>query len=126
MDINIEIGQRVAQFGRERYKTQVEFATALKIRPQNLNEIIKGKRPIGPKLKRHLEGIGCNITWLLIGKYPNELQAEMKTREKEEEKILNNLRLLGLDTWEKVNDILGPTLQAADKMRTYKPKGKQK
>jgi len=122
MDINEEIAGRLEQFGKERYKTQAEYAAALEIRPQNLSEMIKGRRPIGPKMKRKLEALGCNITWLLIGKYPNELQAEMKSREREEEKILNNLRLLGLDTWEKVNDILGPTIDVAEKMVKYKTK----
>jgi transcriptional regulator with XRE-family HTH domain len=128
MSINEEIADRIGQFGRKRFKTQVEFAEALGILPQNLNEILKAKRPIGPKLKRKLEGLGCNMTWLLIGKYPTEFLAELKAREKEEEKILNNLRLLGLDTWEKVNDILAPTLKLADKLEEYKPtkKGKTK
>lgn len=126
MDIGQEIGLRLRQFGEREYGTMTEFARRLEITPQQLNAYLTGKRIPGNRMKRKLEALKCNMTWLLIGKYPNEFLAEIKSREKEEEKILNNLRLLGLDTWEKVNDILAPTLRIVEKMEEYKTKGKKK
>lgn len=125
MAINKEIAERLRKFGLDNGWTMAEYARKLDISPQQLNSYLAGNRLPGNKMKSKLESLGCNIIWLITGKYPNELQAVFDQKDKEEENIIRNLKLLGLDTWDKINEILAPTLSVAEKMSEYKIK-KQK
>ncbi len=64
---NIEIGKRLRIFGEKNFSSMAEFAEAMGIRPQNLNELLNGIRNPGKKTLDRLEKIGCNRQWLLFG-----------------------------------------------------------
>jgi transcriptional regulator with XRE-family HTH domain len=125
MDIKQEMAERLRKFADKNYKSDSEFARALGMKPQSLADYFSGKTSPGNRMKSKLEALGCNIIWLITGYYPNELQKRLDEKEKEENKILNYLKFHGLDSLEKVEEIVAPMLRVAEKMEGYKPKRKR-
>jgi SOS-response transcriptional repressor LexA len=65
--INIQIGERLRQFGEQRYPTLVDFAEALGISSESLHQYLAGKSKPGNKLQTRLRSVGCDIEWLMTG-----------------------------------------------------------
>lgn len=62
-----KIGSRLRIFGRSRFTTQREFATALKMAQQSLPAYYCGKVRPGPKFQKKLAKMGCDLRWLMFG-----------------------------------------------------------
>ena len=60
------------EFGLKKFASLAEFARALSIRPQNLNDYLSGNRLPGNKMKFRLRELGADIDWIMEGKQPTE------------------------------------------------------
>ena len=50
-----------------KYLSDAEFARALQVSPQNLQQYLNGDRRPGNKMQKRLKELGCNVTWLFTG-----------------------------------------------------------
>ena len=63
----IQIGQRIKDFARFKYKTQRNLARVMGNPPQSLQMYIMGERKPGLIMLRRLYEAGCNLNWLVSG-----------------------------------------------------------
>jgi transcriptional regulator with XRE-family HTH domain len=66
----------------------VDFAEALGMKKESLNQYLNGKVAPGYKLLKRLSERGCNLHWLLTGKEESEVMKQLQLREIELEKEL--------------------------------------
>jgi transcriptional regulator with XRE-family HTH domain len=111
MSESVKIGERLRAFGKERFGSMSNFARAMGMRPQTLNNYLSGQLPIGPTIREKFRNLGGNILWLMTG-----VKGEEQTRlcTPEEEAMLKRLMEIGIDTKEKLNQYLSPENLAAD------------
>ena len=72
MTKHTEIGNRLREFGSKNYSTMSDFAKALEMRPQTLNNYLSGSSRPGGILQGRLRALGCDIEWLMTGKVAAE------------------------------------------------------
>ena len=63
----ILFSKRLNEFCKIVSPTQVDFAEKLGMKPQSLQKYIKGQRLPLPDILDKINGLGCNINWLLNG-----------------------------------------------------------
>lgn len=68
-----EIGQRLRQWGVDKFGNLTEFASQLGISASNLSQYLSGKSMPGNKMQERLRKLGCDITWLMTGMTRDQL-----------------------------------------------------
>jgi transcriptional regulator with XRE-family HTH domain len=88
----------------------VEFAKALEMRPQTLNNYLSGQARPGGILQDRLRQLGCDIAWLMYGEtsteinkqYADKVERDYKWLFPEKVEIIEYLQSLGIETKEQV------------------------
>jgi transcriptional regulator with XRE-family HTH domain len=132
MSIEQEIGRRLRDFGEREYKSMAKFAKALGMKPQNLNAYLAGKRIPGNKLENKLRDMGCDIIWLQHGVHKDLLNKRFKIAlgniinaqgdrvvSKEDYEFIKGIKDRGIDSLEKLDDILKPAVRVAETISKY-------
>jgi transcriptional regulator with XRE-family HTH domain len=132
MAIKQEIGQRLREFGEQRYNSMAEFAKALGVKPQNLNAYLSGKRMPGNKLENKLRDLGCDIIWLQHGINRELLEHKFKIAlgnivnaqgdrivSKEDYEFMKGAKARGIDSLEKLDNILKSAMKVAETIAKY-------
>lgn len=65
----ITVGQRIRAFAKSRFGSMKGLAEALKISPQALSPYANNKLLPGARMQQKFRAIGCDIEWLMTGKY---------------------------------------------------------
>ena len=110
-----------------------EFARALKIKPQVLNDYLSGKARPGIKMQQRLTDLGCDVIHLFHGKTKVEIDRDFESMimrkaaelRDEDFKMIDHLKSLGIDTLDKLKlklEFVNDILVAAEKMEKYKVK----
>lgn len=73
MNKHVDIGNRLRQFGEERFGNMKSFAGALGVSVQHLSPYINGKHIPGNKLQDRLRELRCDLTWLITGMTKEEI-----------------------------------------------------
>ena len=109
-----EIGKRLKSFGQERfggaYGWKRQFAEALGVSPQHLERYLSGASDPGKKMFLRLIHLGCDVHWLLTGAR-SEGESGISS---EEEKILRELRRVGINRIDQIRYLLSPDEMADD------------
>jgi transcriptional regulator with XRE-family HTH domain len=140
MSIKHEIGARLRQFGEGKFGSMAEFARALGIRPQNLNQYLNGLRVPGNRMKERLEELGCDPIWLITGmhkelldhRYYESVKYQIRELMPEEFAMINFLNQIGITTRQELEDFLNPenvvkdvAMVMRERMEKYKIKKKK-
>jgi hypothetical protein len=124
---SIEIGRRIGVEIDRLFNTRRDAAEAMGMAETHLSQLISGSLPFGPKNKKRFEKIGGSVVYALTGMYPDAAaQKKAVEREIEENNILKYLRSVGIDTEDKVKDVIHPSLVVAERMLQYKKKRRAK
>lgn len=127
------IGERLRQLS-EKFGGPSEFAKRLEMSPQQLNDYLGGRRTPGNKMFDRLRKLNCDVDWLMFGEtredlnkkfYSSKIGRGLKYEDKHFE-LLEYLLSIGLDSKEKVQDILTPALHVAEKMVKYEKRKNRK
>ena len=78
MGLPAEIGHRMRLFGESKFKSTAEFARALKVSPQQLNNYLNGRSLPGNKMESRLRDLGCDVIWLQHGVTQGEIQRQFE------------------------------------------------
>lgn len=71
---SLKIGERLREWGLEKFGSVNAFAEALKIAQSQLSNYLNGRRIPGNKMQDRLRKLGCNITWLMTGETREQLE----------------------------------------------------
>lgn len=84
---NNTIGKRLRQFAKDKYGTVRKLAELLEMSEENLSQYTRDKSKPGANMLLKLNELGCDLSWLLTGKYattPKEMfDATFKYKQKE-------------------------------------------
>jgi len=117
-----EIGDRMRDFGLRKFKTLSEFAAAIGMRPQTLNNYLSGNVRPGNIIQGRLQRLECDISWLMYGKTIEELNLKLddmflrKVREMHPNKfaMLDYLEKIGINSIEDLEKFCDPQNIAQD------------
>jgi transcriptional regulator with XRE-family HTH domain len=62
------VARRLREEGLKKYNTMAQFATALELMPESLDNYLNGKIRPGIILQRRLREVGCNLDYIMTGK----------------------------------------------------------
>lgn len=91
----MSIGERLKEFGLERFSTLKEFAEALDMSYPNLYHYLSDKHEPGTPILLKLSELGCDINWLLTGEgnargQPEKMNDEKIKKLEEENRFLRD------------------------------------
>jgi len=76
------ISERLALFGQQLFGSargwKTEFAKALTISPQQLNDYLSGRWLPGNKMEERLRKLGCDVVWLMTGERQEEINHQFE------------------------------------------------
>ncbi|MBM3300829.1 MAG: LexA family transcriptional regulator [Deltaproteobacteria bacterium] len=64
----MSIGERLREFGLEKFSSIKEFAKAMKMSPPSLQQYLSDRREPGTPVLQKLIKLGCDVEWLMTGK----------------------------------------------------------
>jgi len=122
MGVKHEIGARLRQFGEGKFRSMAEFARALGIRPQNLNQYLSGRQLPGNKMKDRLQELGCDPAWLILGmhkelvnhRYLESIKHQARELMKDDFAMLDYFKKIGIDNLEALEKFCDPQNIAQD------------
>jgi len=73
-----EIGERLRQFGANKFSHRTEFAHFLGMSYESLTNYINGQALPGNTMQDRLRKLGCDIEWLMTGKLTDEQRKNLR------------------------------------------------
>jgi transcriptional regulator with XRE-family HTH domain len=122
-----EVGERLREFAKARFKGLAGLARALEMSPQQLSNYVAGRVAPGLKLQMRLEALGCDSIWLITGRDREAIEEGFdllvqrrslgRKHTKRDDELLTVLHVLGVRSTEELFPILDEEMALAQMKR---------